>query len=187
MLFLLWFANRRNKAFAWARLAPHTRERARVDLPTSARRTAWVCRVAVRPRVPPCAGERSGRPIWIPAHWASCRGDRTLLSPTFQRLLRLCSALTGRRREKEKALKMTSLLTRACRLEDHFARSPFPKLSAAAWLLSWNFSPVTRRSGWKLFLRCAPKVWSVLTPREGGGTICAAPPTPLQHTHAHAL
>lgn len=106
MLFLLWFANYSvNRAFAWAPLAPHTRERARVDSPTSARRTAWVCRVAVRPRVPPCAGERSGKPIWIPAHRASCRADRTLLSATFQKLLRLCSAITRRRRKKGKSVK----------------------------------------------------------------------------------
>lgn len=69
------------------------------------RRTAWACRVAARPRVPPCAGERSGRSIWIPAHGASCRGGRTLLSPAFQRLLRLSSALRGRRRIKKKKKK----------------------------------------------------------------------------------
>lgn len=98
---------RRHGAFSGARSAPHTRDRARGDSPTSARRTGRVCPVAVRPRVPPCAGERSERPIWIPAHRASCRGDSTLLSRTFQTLLRLRSQEGGGKRGK-KALKMTS-------------------------------------------------------------------------------
>lgn len=116
-------------------------------------------------------------------------------SETFATLLSAHGKQEGEKRKKKKALKMTSLLTRACRLEDHLVGSPFPKLSATVQLLSWNFSPVTLRSSWKLFgefPRCAPKVWSVLTPGEGGGTISAAPPphplyTPPQHTHAHAL
>lgn len=45
----------------------------RDDLPTLVRRTASVCPVGVRPRVPRCVGERSGRPSWIPAHRPSCR------------------------------------------------------------------------------------------------------------------
>lgn len=133
---------RRHGAFSGARSAPHTRDRARGDSPTSARRTGRVCPVAVRPRVPPCAGERSERPIWIPAHRASCRGDSTLLSRTFQTLLRLRSREGGGKRGK-KSVKDDFSFTRACRLEDHFVPSPFPKLSAAVWLPSWNVSPVT--------------------------------------------
>lgn len=45
------------------------------DLPTLARRTASVCPAGVRPRVPQCAGARSGRSSWIPAHRPSCRRD----------------------------------------------------------------------------------------------------------------
>lgn len=36
------------------------------------------------------------------------------------------------------------------------------------------------------FPRCAPKVWSALTEREGGGTTCGGPSTPPQRTYTRA-
>lgn len=58
----------------------------------------------------------------------------THLSQTFTTLLSTRGQKEGK---KEKVLPMTSPLTRACRLEDHSVRSPFPTLSAAACRGSW--------------------------------------------------
>lgn len=164
----------------------------RGDLPTLVRRTASVCPVGVRPRVPRCAGERSGRASWIRTHRASCRGDRTLLTVFSQRLLWLYTPSTLTRPPRIKVKKMplpvSSWLTCAVRQEDDSAYSPFPTLPAAEWSSFELFSLSTRCSGWELFRgfpRCVPKVWSVLTGREGGGTICEGP-LPHPYTHARA-
>lgn len=191
MLFLPWFSKLswKKTTFAWACCAG---ESARVASPTSVRRTAWVCRVAVRPRVPPCAGERSGRSIWIPAHRASCRGDRTLLSPTFQRLLRLSSALGGRRRVKKKKcyrwlpLSHVPVGWRTIPSVRHSRRCQrLPVLAPDLKLLSYNSSQQLKTISWVSSER-SESLERLDSGRGRWDDLCCPPYSTPTHTHTNA-